>query len=93
MRSTNLIKRQATFIMVACLIFIYTMETKAQSESQNVPKDWQTHAEKTDYRETPRYTETIALQQKTRRCFAAYRIQNIRKKRRRKGFAAFNCCE
>lgn len=52
-------KQQAIILIVACLIFIFTMEIKAQSESQNVPKDWQTHAEKTDYRETPRYAETI----------------------------------
>lgn len=31
----------------------------AQSTSQNVPAEWQTHAERTDYRETPRYDETI----------------------------------
>jgi hypothetical protein len=55
----SLTKQQAIILIVACLIFIFTMETKAQSESQNVPKDWQTHAEKTDYRETPRYAETI----------------------------------
>ena len=35
------------------------MKTDAQSESKNVPKDWQTYAEQTDYRKTPRYAETI----------------------------------
>ncbi|MCA1591955.1 MAG: M14 family metallopeptidase [Acidobacteria bacterium] len=35
--------------------------TPAQSESPNVPRDWRTHAEKTDYRETPTYDETIAF--------------------------------
>ncbi len=32
----------------------------AQSTTRAVPPEWQTHAEKTDYRETPRYAETIA---------------------------------
>lgn len=32
----------------------------AQSTSPPVPPEWQTLAEKTDYRETPRYEETIA---------------------------------
>ncbi|HEX8922211.1 MAG TPA: M14 family zinc carboxypeptidase, partial [Pyrinomonadaceae bacterium] len=38
--------------------------TIAQSASPPVPPDWQTHAEKTDYRETPRYDETIAYARK-----------------------------
>ncbi|HEY0004419.1 MAG TPA: M14 family metallopeptidase [Pyrinomonadaceae bacterium] len=32
----------------------------AQSNSAGVPPEWQTWTEKTDYRETPRYDETIA---------------------------------
>ncbi|HEX8458004.1 MAG TPA: M14 family metallopeptidase [Pyrinomonadaceae bacterium] len=32
----------------------------AQSPAPPVPPDWQTHAERTDYRETPRYEETLA---------------------------------
>ncbi|MDQ3321081.1 MAG: M14 family metallopeptidase [Acidobacteriota bacterium] len=40
------------------------MTVSAQSESTNVPKEWQTRAEKTDYRETPRYAETIAYSRK-----------------------------
>ena len=31
----------------------------AQSVASPTPAEWQTHAEKTDYRETPRYDETI----------------------------------
>lgn len=40
------------------------MSISAQSESTNVPKEWQTFAEKTEYRQTPRYAETIAFSQK-----------------------------
>ncbi|MGH9930285.1 MAG: M14 family metallopeptidase [Pyrinomonadaceae bacterium] len=31
----------------------------SQNQNTTVPADWLTHAEKTDYRETPRYAETI----------------------------------
>lgn len=31
----------------------------SQQQNPEVPADWLTHAEKTDYRETPRYAETI----------------------------------
>ncbi len=55
-----------TMFTFICLIFIsiFSMTTKAQSESPNVPKDWQTYAEKTDYRETPRYKETVEFSKK-----------------------------
>lgn len=36
----------------------------AQSSTPDIPLEWQTHAEKTDYRETPRYDETIAYSRK-----------------------------
>lgn len=36
----------------------------AQSAPPTVPPEWQTLAEKTDYRETPRYDETIAYSRK-----------------------------
>lgn len=40
------------------------MEISAQSESASVPKDWRTFAEKTDYRQTPRYAETVEFSRK-----------------------------
>ena len=40
------------------------MNTNAQSESTNVPKEWQTLAEQTGYQKTWRYAETIAFAQK-----------------------------
>ena len=40
------------------------MTFKAQSESPNVPKDWQTLAEQTDYRKSWNYAETISFAQK-----------------------------
>lgn len=47
----------SVFIFAAFLVF--STMTKAQSSSPPVPPEWLTHAEKTDYRETPRYEETI----------------------------------
>ena len=48
----------AAFALV-CLA-LSTEHTDAQSQSAAVPAEWRTHAEKTDYRETPNYEETIA---------------------------------
>ncbi|MDX6272491.1 MAG: hypothetical protein QOD28_3714 [Acidobacteriota bacterium] len=42
------------------LLIAMTNDSNAQSPSTPVPPDWQTHAERTDYRETPRYEETLA---------------------------------
>ena len=42
------------------LLIAMTDESNAQSPAPPVPPDWQTHAERTDYRETPRYEETLA---------------------------------
>ena len=42
------------------LLLAMTTETDGQSRTVPVPPEWQTHAEQTDYRETPRYEETLA---------------------------------
>jgi len=42
------------------LLLAMTTETDGQSRTAPVPPGWQTHAEQTDYRETPRYEETLA---------------------------------
>jgi len=52
------------FVFFICAGFLFSMKTHAQSESKNVPKNWQTFAEQTDYRKTPRYDETVAYSQK-----------------------------
>ena len=40
------------------------MTTKAQSESKNVPQEWQTLAEQTDYKKSWNYADTIAFANK-----------------------------
>ena len=66
MRFTNLFKLQAFIYFAACLVFTgaFSMNLKAQSESKNVPIEWQTLAEKTDYRKSWNYADTIAFAEK-----------------------------
>jgi murein tripeptide amidase MpaA len=47
-------------LLLAIVQFSEHHSVMAQSTTRAVPPEWQTHAEKTDYRETPRYAETIA---------------------------------
>ncbi|HZG52667.1 MAG TPA: M14 family zinc carboxypeptidase, partial [Pyrinomonadaceae bacterium] len=42
------------------LLIAMTDESNAQNPAPPVPPEWQTHAERTDYRESPRYEETLA---------------------------------
>ncbi len=51
--------RIGTFIGLL-LITILSIETDAQNLDKPIPPEWRTHAEQTDYRETPRYDETVA---------------------------------
>lgn len=50
--------------LVILLISISGHTVMAQSVSPPAPPEWQTRAEKTEYRETPRYDETIAYAKK-----------------------------
>jgi len=52
------------FLQIFVIIFLTFMTANAQSESPNVPKDWQTLAETTDYRKSWNYADTIAFAQK-----------------------------
>jgi murein tripeptide amidase MpaA len=61
----------ASFVSVL-LVFVvcYGVNTRAQNPSSSIPPEWQTRAEKTGYRETPTYEETLAY---ARRLAAASR--------------------
>ncbi|MGI8493704.1 MAG: hypothetical protein ACR2L1_00110, partial [Pyrinomonadaceae bacterium] len=52
------------FLFSGLNILIFMQNISAQSESQNVPSDWRTFAEQTNYRQTPRYVETVAYSKK-----------------------------
>ncbi len=56
--------QKGSFLKVFTVIFLFIMTANAQSESPNVPKDWQTLAEQTDYRKSWNYADTIAFAQK-----------------------------
>ncbi len=51
-------------LIIFAIIFLSIMNINAQSESKNVPQDWQTLAEQTDYQRTWNYAETIAFANK-----------------------------
>jgi murein tripeptide amidase MpaA len=51
-------------IIILFLSAIFIMNIKAQSESLNIPKEWQTLAEQTDYRKSWNYADTISFAQK-----------------------------
>ncbi|HLL70829.1 MAG TPA: M14 family metallopeptidase [Pyrinomonadaceae bacterium] len=52
------------FCALLFLLITVNKESNAQSQTPPVPPDWQTHAERTDYRETPRYDETLEYSRK-----------------------------
>ena len=56
--------RLVVFLVVSISIFTNAMNTQAQSESKNVPDEWRTRAEQTDYRKTWNYADTISFAQK-----------------------------
>src|SRR5215213_1094931 len=55
---------KSCFLRILTVIFLFIMTANAQSESPNVPKEWQTLAEATDYRKSWNYADTIAFAQK-----------------------------
>jgi murein tripeptide amidase MpaA len=53
-------KQLSVLLGTGFLMLFFAFNLLAQSESLNVPQDWQTIAEQTSYRQTPRYEETVA---------------------------------
>lgn len=51
------------FVCLAVILF-FSMKTEAQSEAKNIPPEWQTLAEKTDYRKSWNYADTIVFAKK-----------------------------
>ena len=61
----NLKKIEFLRIFNSCIfVFLSFMTAQAQSESPNVPKDWQTLAEQTEYRKSWNYADTIGFARK-----------------------------
>ncbi len=57
---------ESFLLSIICLnlIFIFSMNINAQSESKNVPQDWRTLAEQTDYHKSWNYADTVKFAQK-----------------------------
>ena len=51
-------------LFLAFLAIVFQLTANSQTESISVPAEWRTSSEETDYRETPRYAETIAFGKK-----------------------------
>jgi hypothetical protein len=64
----------AARLSVILLALAASQQTRAQSTSPNVPADWQTRAEQTDYRETPTYAETLAYARRIERASRLVRV-------------------
>jgi murein tripeptide amidase MpaA len=57
--------RRVSIALLALFICLaLSLSASAQSTSANVPPAWETFAEKTSYRETPRYADTVAYSTK-----------------------------
>jgi murein tripeptide amidase MpaA len=54
-------------------------KTMSQNHKSSVPPEWLTHAEKTDYRETPRYVETIEYSRRLAQASSLITFQNFGK--------------
>src|SRR5215213_3630847 len=56
-----MLRRAASFVCLLVIASALHQKIMAQSTQPTAPPEWQTHAEKTSYRETPRYDETVAF--------------------------------
>ncbi len=52
------------YVFSLIIISIITLNIFSQSDSTNIPSEWQTFAEKSNYQETPRYEETVSFSRK-----------------------------
>jgi hypothetical protein len=67
-------------LTLACCLFALALtaaQTAAQSISTNVPPEWQTHAEQTNYRETPTYEEVLAYARRLERASPLVRVASF----------------
>jgi len=59
------------------LLLLFQAQTMSQHQHTRVPVDWLTHAEKTDYRETPRYEETVAYAKRLDQASSLIKFQSF----------------
>src|SRR6185295_12715111 len=81
MRENTVVARSLSLralISFTLLILFHTV-TMSQHPDATVPIEWLTHAEKTDYRETPRYAETIEYSKRLDRASPLIKFQSFGK--------------
>ncbi len=61
------------------LLILFHTVTMSQHPDATIPAEWLTHAEKTDYRETPRYAETIEYSKRLDRASPLIKFQSFGK--------------
>ena len=67
-----------SFGSLLLLLFVYG-NTMSQNQSPAVPAEWLTYAEKTDYRKTPRYAETIDYSKRLDQASSLIKFQSFGK--------------
>jgi murein tripeptide amidase MpaA len=71
--------RVVSWIVVALLLSIFQTTIMSQNQTTPIPPEWLTHAEKTDYRETPRYAETIEYSKRLDKASPLIKFQSFGK--------------
>jgi murein tripeptide amidase MpaA len=71
--------RVISWIVVALLLSIFQTTIMSQNQTTPIPPEWLTHAEKTDYRETPRYAETIEYSKRLDKASPLIKFQSFGK--------------
>jgi murein tripeptide amidase MpaA len=74
--------RRAEFVLALFFLglsLLVPTKTMSQNQKPEVPPEWLTHAEKTDYRETPRYDETVAYAKRLDQASPLIRFQTFGK--------------
>jgi murein tripeptide amidase MpaA len=61
------------------IILLFVTPIMSQTETSPIPPEWQTHAEKTEYRETPSYAETIEYSKRLDAASPLIRFQSFGK--------------
>ncbi|HVG29909.1 MAG TPA: M14 family metallopeptidase [Pyrinomonadaceae bacterium] len=69
----------AASLSVVLLALAASQPVHAQSTSPNVPADWRTRAEQTEYRETPTYAETLDFVRRLERASRVVRVTEFGK--------------
>src|SRR5437773_1620698 len=72
-------QRLRTLVLNLSGILLLVTSTMSQSNTPAIPTEWQTHAEKTEYRETPSYDETIEYSKRLDAASPLIRFQSFGK--------------